>query len=119
MAQALPVSSISVLCITNEVLISFHLSGALPSINCLTDPNSTCETCPSTRKPEGKKNIRRNTSGILRKRIPKQSQANDVATDGVATNGSNTDRTAEEYEDIVVVIDVGKTFMAAALEWVS
>jgi hypothetical protein len=42
-------------------------SGSIPYIQCLTAPEGTevCETCLSTLRPEGKKNIRRNTGGVL------------------------------------------------------
>ncbi|KAG8982238.1 hypothetical protein FRB90_006927 [Tulasnella sp. 427] len=73
-------------------------SGSLPSIECVTDPNSTCKTCPSTRTPEGKKNIRRNTSGILRKRVTE-----------VVDDGNGGKKTQER--EVVIVIDVGKTFL--------
>ncbi|KAG8985706.1 hypothetical protein FRB90_004498 [Tulasnella sp. 427] len=79
-------------------------SSSIPSIQCVTDPNSACKTCPSTRTPEGKKNIRRNTSGILRKRVT------EVVDDG---NGGKKTQT----RDVVIVIDVGKTFLQAAIEW--
>jgi hypothetical protein len=46
-------------------------SGQLPNVSCLTNhlsPNPTppCRTCLSTLVPEGKKNIRRNTSAVVR-----------------------------------------------------
>ncbi|KIO34553.1 hypothetical protein M407DRAFT_16528 [Tulasnella calospora MUT 4182] len=79
-------------------------SSSIPAIQCLTDPNTTCKTCPTTLTPEGKKNIRRNTSGILRKRIT------EVLDDG--NGGMET-----QERDLVIVIDVGKTFLQAAMEW--
>ncbi|KAG8890827.1 hypothetical protein FRB98_004872 [Tulasnella sp. 332] len=87
-------------------------SSSLPSIKCLTDANSTCQNCLGTLKPEGKKNIRRNTSAILRKskgvaKAPSSSVQQDVV--------ERSDTTEER--DVVVVIDVGKTFISAALEW--
>ena len=43
-------------------------SGSVPNISCLTAPPDVepCHTCLSTLTPEGKKNIRRNTSAIVR-----------------------------------------------------
>jgi hypothetical protein len=44
-------------------------SGALPSIACLTSPEKGCKCCRSTLDPTdplGRKNVRRNTSAILR-----------------------------------------------------
>ncbi|KAG8953228.1 hypothetical protein FRC04_002638 [Tulasnella sp. 424] len=79
-------------------------STSIPSIQCLTNPNTTCKTCPTTRTPQGKKNIRRNTSGILRKRITE-----------LVDDGNGGKKTQER--DVVIVIDVGKTFLQAALEW--
>lgn len=69
-------------------------SSSIPHLDCLTaPPNRTpCLTCLSTLTPEGKKNIRRNTSAALR------------------ISGKDGKRTT-------VVIDVGKNFQAAAVEW--
>lgn len=43
-------------------------SGSVPNISCLTAPPDVepCLTCLSTLIPEGKKNIRRNTSAVIR-----------------------------------------------------
>jgi hypothetical protein len=83
--------------------------GSTPSIKCLTDPETTCRTCPSTRTLEGKKNIRRNTSAIIRKRIAVESTADDGLGEYPTTS----------MQDITVVVDVGKTFLWSALEWVN
>jgi len=50
------------------IFLGTGTSGSLPNVSCLTAPESEppCKTCLSTLKPEGKKNIRRNTSGVLR-----------------------------------------------------
>ncbi|KAG9121939.1 hypothetical protein FRC07_001874, partial [Ceratobasidium sp. 392] len=75
----------------------FHGTGSsssLPNITCLTSKPVICETCASTLTPEGEKNKRRNTGGIVRVR------------------GSSSDPSNEH----VLVIDVGKTFLAAALD---
>ncbi|KAF8592013.1 hypothetical protein K439DRAFT_1643968 [Ramaria rubella] len=80
-----------------EVQFIFHgtgNSGSVPSVECLTAPEGAnqCETCMSTLRPDGKKNIRRNTGAVLRIARP----------DG---------------EKATIVIDVGKTFLSSALEW--
>ena len=68
-------------------------SGSVPVIHCLTAPEGTtpCETCLSTLHPQGKRNIRRNTGAVLRVDRP----------DGAGK--------------AVIVIDVGKNFLASAL----
>ncbi|KAF8758327.1 RINT-1 / TIP-1 family [Rhizoctonia solani] len=73
----------------------FHGTGtssSVPNIACITADPITCETCGSTLTPEGQKNKRRNTGGILR-----------VLDENQATSK-------------VVVIDVGKTFLSAAYD---
>ncbi|KAF8528032.1 beta-lactamase-like protein [Hysterangium stoloniferum] len=69
-------------------------SGSIPSIECLTASKNSkfCETCQSAITPEGKKNLRRNTGGILHVTQP---------------NG----------EKGTIVIDVGKNFLSSAVEW--
>ncbi|OJA07623.1 hypothetical protein AZE42_01128 [Rhizopogon vesiculosus] len=69
-------------------------SSSVPHLDCLTAPpdRKPCLTCLSTLTLEGKKNIRRNTSAALR------------------ISGKNGKTTT-------VVIDVGKNFQAAAVEW--
>lgn len=50
------------------IFLGTGTSSSLPHIECLTasPDHPPCKTCLSTRFPEGKKNIRRNTSGLLR-----------------------------------------------------
>lgn len=69
-------------------------SSSLPHVDCLTAPpgRKPCHTCLSTLTPEGKKNIRRNTSAAVRLR-------------------------GRDGQDVTIVIDVGKSFQAAAVEW--
>ncbi|KAK7694291.1 hypothetical protein QCA50_001473 [Cerrena zonata] len=76
------------------IFLGTGTSSGLPNVHCLTAPpeDEQCRTCLSTLQPEGKKNIRRNTSVAMR----------------VRGNDGNK---------ITVVIDVGKSFQAAALEW--
>ncbi|KAF8640384.1 hypothetical protein AX17_000054 [Amanita inopinata Kibby_2008] len=80
---------------TELILLGTGTSSSLPNVDCLTASladKSPCKTCLSTLSPQGKKNIRRNTSAALRMK----------ATDG---------------RSVTIVIDVGKNFQAAALEW--
>ncbi|KAI0320443.1 beta-lactamase-like protein [Amylostereum chailletii] len=76
------------------IFLGTGTSSSLPTIACLTaGPNaSPCHTCLSTLTPEGKHNIRRNTSAVIR--LP--------GKDGAKKT---------------IVIDVGKNFQAAAVEW--
>jgi len=50
------------------IFLGTGTSGSVPNISCLTAPpeEEPCRTCLSTLTPEGKKNIRRNTSAIVR-----------------------------------------------------
>ncbi|THH21003.1 hypothetical protein EW146_g468 [Bondarzewia mesenterica] len=76
------------------IFLGTGTSSSLPHIECLTagPDDQPCRTCLSTLTPEGKKNVRRNTSAVLR-------------IDG------------KDGKKRTVVIDVGKNFQAAALEW--
>ncbi|CAE6412496.1 unnamed protein product [Rhizoctonia solani] len=80
---------------TPTIEFIFHGTGtssSVPNISCITEDPITCETCGSTLTPEGQKNKRRNTGGILR-----------VLGDG-------------QTPSKVIVIDVGKTFLSAAYD---
>ncbi|QRW00304.1 beta-lactamase superfamily protein [Ceratobasidium sp. AG-Ba] len=80
---------------TPTIEFIFHGTGtssSVPNVACLTDDPITCETCGSTLTPQGQKNKRRNTGGILR----------------IPHDGDRPER--------VIVIDVGKTFLSAALD---
>ena len=50
------------------IFLGTGTSSSLPTIACLTagPDKPRCETCHSTTTPEGKHNIRRNTSAVLR-----------------------------------------------------
>ncbi|KAJ8520566.1 hypothetical protein ONZ45_g2640 [Pleurotus djamor] len=76
------------------IFLGTGTSSSLPHIECLTAaPEDTpCRTCTSTLTPEGKRNIRRNTSGVARVR-------------------------GRDGNLVTIVIDVGKNFQAASLEW--
>ncbi|KAF9110409.1 hypothetical protein BGX27_006368 [Mortierella sp. AM989] len=63
-----------------------------PSVPCLTDPNPTCKVCLSTQTPEGIKNIKRNTSAMVRY----------IHEDGRQRN---------------ILIDCGKSFYESARQW--
>lgn len=76
------------------IFLGTGTSSTLPHVDCLTAPPDAtpCHTCLSTLRPEGKKNIRRNTSVALRIR----------GSDG---------------EKKTIIVDVGKSFQASAIEW--
>ncbi|KAA1468472.1 hypothetical protein DENSPDRAFT_833766 [Dentipellis sp. KUC8613] len=76
------------------IFLGTGTSSSLPHVDCLTAPPDAkpCRTCLSTLAPEGKKNIRRNTSAVL-------------CIDG------------KDGRKRTIVIDVGKNFQAAAVEW--
>ncbi|KAG5653492.1 hypothetical protein H0H81_012701 [Sphagnurus paluster] len=76
------------------VFLGTGTSSSLPHIECLTasPEEKQCKTCLSTLTPEGKKNIRRNTSAAFR-------------------------MTAKDGGKVTIVIDAGKNFQASALEW--
>ncbi|KAH0838541.1 hypothetical protein J3R83DRAFT_6860 [Lanmaoa asiatica] len=50
------------------IFLGTGTSSSIPHLDCLTAPPSKepCRTCLSTLTPEGKKNIRRNTSAVVR-----------------------------------------------------
>ncbi|KAF9229603.1 hypothetical protein BS17DRAFT_771673 [Gyrodon lividus] len=76
------------------IFLGTGTSSSIPHVECLTAPpdRKPCKTCLSTLTLEGKKNIRRNTSAAVR-------------------------ITGKCGKTTTVVIDVGKNFQAAALEW--
>ncbi|CDZ98764.1 Beta-lactamase-like [Phaffia rhodozyma] len=79
------------------ILLGTGTSGQLPNVSCLTnhlDPNPrpACRTCLSTTTAEGKNNIRRNTSAVVRGKRP---------------DGSKS----------LILIDCGKSFLSSALEF--
>ncbi|KAJ4476630.1 beta-lactamase-like protein [Lentinula aciculospora] len=83
------------------IFLGTGTSSSIPHVDCLTrppyDPNDStskppCRTCLSTLTPDGKKNIRRNTSAVVRTK-------------------------SQDGRDVTIVIDAGKTFQAAAIEW--
>ncbi|CAE6451772.1 unnamed protein product [Rhizoctonia solani] len=79
---------------THSFELIFHGTGCssgLPNITCLTSKPVTCETCELATHPSGWKNKRRNTGAITRIR-----------------SAAGSER--------IIVIDVGKTFLAAALD---
>jgi hypothetical protein len=50
------------------IFLGTGTSSSLPHVDCLTRPPDArrCRTCLSTLTPAGKKNCRRNTSGVVR-----------------------------------------------------
>ncbi|KDN49097.1 hypothetical protein RSAG8_02450, partial [Rhizoctonia solani AG-8 WAC10335] len=79
---------------TQSFELIFHGTGCssgVPNVTCLTSKPVTCETCGLAAQSSGWKNKRRNTGAIIRTR---------------SATGSER----------VIVIDVGKTFLAAALD---
>jgi hypothetical protein len=92
------------------IFLGTGTSGSLPNVSCLTAPESAtpCKTCLSTLKPEGKKNIRRNTSTVMRIE-GKDGEMKFVFPTITPQCGLKKGRT--------IVIDVGKNFQAAAVEW--
>ncbi|TFK76751.1 hypothetical protein BDN72DRAFT_754178 [Pluteus cervinus] len=78
------------------IFLGTGTSSSLPHVECLTAPPEAkpCRACLSTlsQTPEGKKNVRRNTGAALRMK-------------------------AKDGRMVTIVIDAGKNFQAAALEW--
>ncbi|KAF8305020.1 hypothetical protein DL93DRAFT_2089881 [Clavulina sp. PMI_390] len=73
-------------------------SSSVPNVSCLTSNRAPrCPTCWSTKLPSGKKNFRRNTGALIRLR-------RDEGEGG------------EWDDESVIMIDAGKTFLAAAQE---
>ncbi|EGG04469.1 Hypothetical protein MELLADRAFT_78359 [Melampsora larici-populina 98AG31] len=82
------------------MILGSGTSSQVPVISCLISKDKACTCCLSTRSPTGSKNIRRNTSAILRITNPSnQSTQNDQ-------NPMTTPKT--------ILIDVGKSFCEAA-----
>ena len=89
-------------------------SCSIPHLDCLTAPpnRKPCLTCLSTLRPEGKKNIRRNTSAALR-----ISGKNGKVTYVHISFHLSVKLWTRYIWNRTVVIDVGKNFQAAAVEW--
>ncbi|KAG0214775.1 hypothetical protein BGX28_001410 [Mortierella sp. GBA30] len=77
---------------TELIFLGTGTSSGVPSIPCLTKPNPTCKVCLSTLKPEGVKNIKRNTSALVR-------------------------FTPEDGRERNILIDCGKSFYESARQW--
>ncbi|KAF9650717.1 hypothetical protein BDM02DRAFT_3185196 [Thelephora ganbajun] len=99
------------------IFLGTGTSGSVPNISCLTAPpeEEPCQTCLSTLTPEGKKNIRRNTSAIVR--VDAVGGKVYVATFDLHT--ASIRRLIIVYLHLLrtILIDTGKNFQAAALEW--
>ncbi|KAI9310228.1 beta-lactamase-like protein [Dichotomocladium elegans] len=48
------------------VFIGTGTSGAVPNISCLTEEHPSCSVCTSAMTPEGRKNMKKNTSMLVR-----------------------------------------------------
>ncbi|KAI8966901.1 hypothetical protein BDF20DRAFT_918110 [Mycotypha africana] len=48
------------------IFVGTGTSSSVPVISCLTSPKRDCKVCLSTLTPEGRKNIRKNTSLLVR-----------------------------------------------------
>ncbi|KAF9925990.1 hypothetical protein FBU30_004313 [Linnemannia zychae] len=77
---------------TDLIFLGTGTSSGVPSVPCLTDPNGTCKVCLSTLLPEGVKNIKRNTSGMI----------HFMHEDGRERN---------------ILLDCGKSFYESARQW--
>ena len=97
--------------ITELIFLGTGTSSSVPTVSCLTaspDELPPCRTCLSTLTPEGKKNIRRNTSAALRI----------TATDGRLVYAVSPFPSTDYSDNFrTIIIDVGKNFQAAAVEW--
>ncbi|KAI8138473.1 beta-lactamase-like protein [Fennellomyces sp. T-0311] len=80
--------------VVDIIFVGTGTSGAVPNVSCLTDPVPKCKVCLSAMTPEGRKNMKKNTSMIVRYR-----KHGDSPSDRLRT----------------VLIDCGKTFYDSAL----
>lgn len=104
------------------IFLGTGTSSSLPYLACLTAPPSKepCRTCLSTLTLEGKKNIRRNTSAVVRVTSGEDGKKTWVFLKVFLRFPESevcrvTDR--RFVENRTLVIDVGKNFQAAATEW--
>ncbi|KAF9336372.1 hypothetical protein BG006_008879 [Podila minutissima] len=74
------------------IFLGTGTSSQIPSIPCLTDPKADCKVCLSTLKPEGVRNIKRNTSAMVH-------------------------FTHEDGRERNILIDCGKSFYDSARQW--
>ena len=54
--------------IVDVIFVGTGTSGAVPNVSCLTDPKQKCKVCTSAMTPAGQKNMKKNTSMIVRYR---------------------------------------------------
>lgn len=52
--------------IVEIVFLGTGTSGAVPNVSCLTNPEQSCMVCLSAMTPQGKKNMKKNTSLMVR-----------------------------------------------------
>ena len=100
------------------IFLGTGTSGSVPNVSCLTAPphEEQCQTCRSTLTPEGSKNKRRNTSAVVRVDCVGGRKTY------VASSGSWITfirRLIIIYPHLLrtILIDAGKNFQAAALDW--
>ncbi|KAK0496336.1 hypothetical protein EDD18DRAFT_1309519 [Armillaria luteobubalina] len=76
------------------IFLGTGTSAGLPCIDCITAPleRKMCKMCLSVLTPEGKRNMKRNTSAVVRIHI-------------------------KEGGKVTIVIDAGKAFQMSALKW--
>lgn len=48
------------------IFLGTGTSGAIPNVSCLTEQPPTCKVCVSAMTPEGRKNMKKNTSMVVR-----------------------------------------------------
>ncbi|KAL1930839.1 hypothetical protein VTP01DRAFT_9976 [Rhizomucor pusillus] len=77
------------------IFLGTGTSGAIPNVSCLTEQPPTCKVCVSAMTPEGRKNMKKNTSMVVRFRKHSDPPEARLRT---------------------VLIDCGKTFYESALE---
>ncbi|KIY52801.1 hypothetical protein FISHEDRAFT_34626 [Fistulina hepatica ATCC 64428] len=87
---------------TEFIFMGTGTSSCIPNLHCITqvpgDPGYPCKACFAAVTPEGRKNARRNTGAVFR--LPRRQG-----------------HSADPNDTMTIVIDTGKTFQAAALEW--
>ncbi|KAI8366045.1 metallo-beta-lactamase family protein [Radiomyces spectabilis] len=77
------------------IFLGTGTSGGVPNVSCLTDPAQSCGVCLSAVTDQGRKNMRKNTSLIVRFRAPGESSSARIRN---------------------ILIDCGKTFYESAIQ---
>lgn len=102
------------------VFVGTGTSGAVPNVSCLTEQPPTCKVCVSAMTPEGRKNMKKNTSLIVRFR-----KHSDPPNARLRYDNSNATKKKEELALNAisgvfvscsnVLIDCGKTFYGTSV----